>query len=220
LQVFDTADIAALRSSGTLDKVIMHEMGHVLGIGTLWDYASLVGSAPTCPYKVASNATREWQTISGCINTAPVETDGGAGTACGHWDETCMRDELMTGYLSGTAQKISRITVGALADLGFAVNYNAADNYLKSDLDATCRCGSMLKAVTAMPPEQRPLSDEGRANAVAFGQSILARNQAPAHFSLSNSDMDTNIRDFGTNFLTVFYEEASQVYSVRVTPHD
>jgi hypothetical protein len=32
---FDTADIALLDSLGLLDEVILHEMGHVIGIGSL-----------------------------------------------------------------------------------------------------------------------------------------------------------------------------------------
>ena len=35
--VFDSADLAAMQSRGTLKDVITHEMGHVLGIGTIWD---------------------------------------------------------------------------------------------------------------------------------------------------------------------------------------
>ena len=38
---FDVADMAKLISNGTLQSVVLHEMGHVLGIGTLWD--TLVG---------------------------------------------------------------------------------------------------------------------------------------------------------------------------------
>ena len=32
---FDTADLAQMQSEGTLLAVIEHEIGHVLGIGTL-----------------------------------------------------------------------------------------------------------------------------------------------------------------------------------------
>ncbi|MDH3571766.1 MAG: Ig-like domain-containing protein, partial [Gemmatimonadota bacterium] len=35
--VFDTADVAGLEADGRLDDLVAHEMGHVLGIGTLWD---------------------------------------------------------------------------------------------------------------------------------------------------------------------------------------
>ena len=33
---FDTADVADLEVDGQLETVILHEMGHVLGIGTVW----------------------------------------------------------------------------------------------------------------------------------------------------------------------------------------
>jgi hypothetical protein len=33
---FDTADVASLVSGGKLNVVVLHEMGHVLGFGTLW----------------------------------------------------------------------------------------------------------------------------------------------------------------------------------------
>ncbi len=36
---FDTADIATLISNGQLNEVMLHEMGHVIGFGTLWDNA-------------------------------------------------------------------------------------------------------------------------------------------------------------------------------------
>jgi predicted Zn-dependent protease len=42
---FDTADLAKMNAAGTLNDVIAHEMGHVLGIGTLWDLKDLLGGA-------------------------------------------------------------------------------------------------------------------------------------------------------------------------------
>ncbi|MEL6548600.1 MAG: hypothetical protein AAFQ82_28515, partial [Myxococcota bacterium] len=33
---FDSADLSALDRLGRMEEVILHEMGHVLGIGTLW----------------------------------------------------------------------------------------------------------------------------------------------------------------------------------------
>ena len=41
---FDTADLASMEADGTLVDVITHEMGHVIGIGTIWeDKGLLVG---------------------------------------------------------------------------------------------------------------------------------------------------------------------------------
>ena len=39
---FDVADMDLLESDGTLKPVILHEMAHVLGIGTLWHHLDLL----------------------------------------------------------------------------------------------------------------------------------------------------------------------------------
>ena len=61
----------------------------------------------------------------------PIEHDGGSGTAGAHWDEDTFNAELMTGFAesAGIAMPISRMTVGSLQDLGYTVNYAAADAY-------------------------------------------------------------------------------------------
>lgn len=35
---FDSADVDNMISGGTWEQIIRHEMVHVLGFGTLWDY--------------------------------------------------------------------------------------------------------------------------------------------------------------------------------------
>ena len=57
----------------------------------------------------------------------PVANTGGAGTREGHWRETTFGNELMTGFLDGGINPLSRVTVGALEDMGYQVNYQAAD---------------------------------------------------------------------------------------------
>ena len=37
--------------------------------------------------------------------------------------------ELMTGYISGVPDPLSTVTVGALQDMGYTVNYSAADPF-------------------------------------------------------------------------------------------
>jgi hypothetical protein len=37
LMTFDKSDLQRMLDDGRLGRVVMHEMGHVLGIGTLWD---------------------------------------------------------------------------------------------------------------------------------------------------------------------------------------
>ena len=45
---FDTADLKQMQTDGTLNDVITHEMGHVIGIGTIWAFKRLLRvRAPT-----------------------------------------------------------------------------------------------------------------------------------------------------------------------------
>jgi hypothetical protein len=59
----------------------------------------------------------------------PVENTGGPGTRLGHWRESIFTNEVMTGWVNSGSMPISRITVGSLADMGYQVNYAAADVY-------------------------------------------------------------------------------------------
>lgn len=58
-----------------------------------------------------------------------MEDQGGAGTARGHWKESVYQNELMTGFLSGNSQPMSRLTVQALRDLGYVVDLSKADAF-------------------------------------------------------------------------------------------
>jgi hypothetical protein len=79
------------------------------------------------------NALREYRTLSGnaAATGVPVENTGGQGTRDSHWRDSVFGAELMTGYAepAGVRMPISRLTVGALEDLGYGVNYAAADSY-------------------------------------------------------------------------------------------
>jgi hypothetical protein len=130
---FDTADLSAMQSDGTLLSVIEHEMGHALGIGTIWqDLGLLQGSTTSNPVFTGPRATAEYNRIFG-TNAAgvPVEGGGGSGTRNSHWRESVLQTELMTGYASpaGVGMPLSRITVASLADLGYQVDMTAADSY-------------------------------------------------------------------------------------------
>ncbi|WP_198000954.1 Calx-beta domain-containing protein [Gimesia fumaroli] len=129
---FDSADIAALEASGQLVDVILHEMGHVIGIGTIWQSLGLViDLGTTDPRFVGPEAIAQYNALLGrSVVDVPVANTGGGGTFGSHWRESDLDNELMTGYLnSGVANPISTITIGSLADLGYVVNLNAADNY-------------------------------------------------------------------------------------------
>jgi hypothetical protein len=127
---FDSADMASMVADGTLLAVITHEMGHVLGIGSRWDWAGL---STTFGQYTGAAALREYRTLSGNPNAnyVPLETGGGDGTANSHWSEAIFNTELMTGYAESSGpMPLSRMTIASLQDLGYAVNYAAAESYV------------------------------------------------------------------------------------------
>jgi hypothetical protein len=126
---FDSADVASMYASGIWTDVILHEMGHVLGIGTLWDALNLKNGSGNY---IGARGLAEYRLLSGNPGamSVPVEQGGGPGTAGAHWSEAVFNAELMTGFVeSFGGNPISRVTIGALQDLGYTVNYVAADAY-------------------------------------------------------------------------------------------
>lgn len=146
---FDSDDVAALVANNTFYGVVLHEMAHVLGIGTLWTFNNNVNGTTYELYTTGSgqytgsNALQQYQTefnLPGATYV-PVELGGGSGTANGHWNENDFgfgntgivsvdngmdfTNELMTGWASGTFF-VSRTTLGALDDLGYIVDYSKA----------------------------------------------------------------------------------------------
>lgn len=132
----DIDDLANLEANGALDEVIAHEMGHVLGIGSLWSALGLLVdpslSGGTDPHFTGAAAISAFNSVGGSGYTGPkvpVEDTGGAGTADGHWRETLFGSELMTGWINAGSNPLSLVTVESLSDLGYAVDSAQADSY-------------------------------------------------------------------------------------------
>ena len=133
----DSADLAVLAGNGNLKDVILHEMGHTLGFPTLWSPSFrnlLVGDSTSAdPYYTGLRARPGFVIAGGTLVNAigvPVENTGSSGTRLKHWRESVLSNELMTGYISGSNNPLSAITIGALMDVGYEVNFGAADTYL------------------------------------------------------------------------------------------
>lgn len=133
---FDLADLATLESNGRLNDVILHEMGHVLGIGTLWDNKSLLqGGGGLNPVFTGPSARGAFLAAVGSGTTftgtpVPVENQGGPGTRDSHWRESTVFNELMTGILnSGVTNPLSAFSLASLRDLGYLVNDAVADPF-------------------------------------------------------------------------------------------
>jgi len=134
----DEADVAYLESNGRLSDVIAHELGHVVGIGTRWG-GLLVGAGGADPTFSGTSAVTEFLSAGGSSyagQPVPVENLGGPGTRDGHWRESVFRNELMTGWLDLSGNPLSTITVAALADIGYVVDFNGSDGFSVSSASA------------------------------------------------------------------------------------
>lgn len=136
---FDIADLQTLESDGQLSTVVLHEMGHILGFGSVWDFQGLLAN-PSFPADSGADSHFTGAQAIGAFNNAggvtyvagakvPVENNAVAGTADGHWRESVFDNELMTGYINPGQNPLSAVTLASLADLGFAVDFAAADAY-------------------------------------------------------------------------------------------
>ncbi|CAN5903836.1 hypothetical protein BH24DEI2_BH24DEI2_11320 [soil metagenome] len=151
-------DISEFGNGGFFDDdqqfqdTVVHEMGHVLGIGTLWDYTGNTEGVirrgdpgypegpPTVspglpnpdydPHFTGGGAVAEYQKFLDMAGypkeaTVPVANTGGPGNYNGHWRELVFANELMTPYAGG-AERLSRMTAASLGDLGYTVDIGSS----------------------------------------------------------------------------------------------
>ena len=105
-------------------NLALHEMGHVLGIGTIWDdFIQNPSGDPhfTGPLAIAAFNAAGGQDYAGA--KVPVEH-----AILGHWRAPVLEGELMVGA-DGSGSALSAITIQALADLGWVVDVTQADAY-------------------------------------------------------------------------------------------
>ncbi len=128
LMRFDIADLSTMSQSTLLD-VLIHEMAHVIGFGTLWNSDRY----PVSGFQnVYTNGSGEYtgayalqiyqEQFDSNATFIPIELDGGPGTANSHWDEGFINDpgELLTGYLDANTF-VSDISLASFADIGYVV---------------------------------------------------------------------------------------------------
>jgi Leishmanolysin len=236
---FDLADVPTLTSKGGFGITILHEMGHVLGIGTLWASSKIANPSPSCDY-IGAKANAEYKAISGC-NAVPTERGGNPGTTCLHWDEKCLRNELMTGYFTaGGTGPMSRITIGSLEDLGYSVDYSRADPFTAADLGPGCTCSTRQRHLrnskqpttvldmshgttiplgflnsrdTEQAPPRRRLSDEAYAEAVQAGLDYLSDQE---HTPAQAKQIPSGVTYVGDKVISVLVEDGGAVFGVVV----
>lgn len=155
---FDVADTDRLAANDQLEEVIIHEMGHVLGIGTLWNTKGLLQNAApsgqTAPgpdtHFNGPLAIEAFNTAGGVTRTSgqkvPVQNTGSAGSINGHWRESTMDRELMTPFIDGGVNNpLSIVSVQSLADLGYEVSNDAAESFTVPNPNGVSGIGNQVE---------------------------------------------------------------------------
>jgi hypothetical protein len=152
----DAADLAQMELTGTLNDVVLHEIGHILGFGTIWGSLGLISGAGSAdPAFTGVSAITAYTSAGGTGATVPVENTGSSGTRDGHWRESMLRNELMTGYLSALSNPLSAITIASLQDMGYAGNVAAASAYDVTGIAGTAASIELHGAETMILPRYR-----------------------------------------------------------------
>ena len=151
----DTGDLGILEGTTRLVDLILHELGHALGFGTLWaskgflENPSLVNPGADTHFDGPSAVTA-FDAIGGDVYTGgqkvPVENEEGSiGSRDSHWRLAVFSNELMTPFLTTGANPLSRVTVASFGDLGYVVDEGAADAFQLNLLAAPSAVGEEVK---------------------------------------------------------------------------
>lgn len=124
-----------LNNSGLLDEVVLHEMLHAIGHGTMWGLNG-VYTNNSYQYTGAHGVAAFNEEFGQSLTYVPVEDQGGSGTANAHWNEGFsnaqtgiteaeapnrdMNQMLMTGWLDNDPF-LSQTTIASFKDIGYTV---------------------------------------------------------------------------------------------------
>lgn len=123
----DSEDVDFMAARGILEDVLLHEIGHVLGIGTLWPHVGLTSGG----YFIDGRTAAAYRDAGG---------EGNVPVAPGHWSEESLGTELMTPSVCLISNPLSLVTIRSLVALGYEVNESAADPWRVTD---RCTGGSI-----------------------------------------------------------------------------
>ena len=148
-------------SDAKLDDLIMHEVGHVLGIGSTWGRGQFTGlivgdSNATDPIFVGPNTLSAFNLLGGSARftgrRVPIELK-----FLGHWRASAFAGELMAPALVPAAQPVSAVTVASLRDIGWNVEPEAYEEY---QLPAAVLSGRVSPRVVTGGVQERTLDGD------------------------------------------------------------
>ncbi|MGJ8561883.1 MAG: DUF4214 domain-containing protein [Litorimonas sp.] len=162
-------------SALNLDELVQNTIGRALGFGSLWEEFGLVQAIDGVATYTGSNALREMEELSDDLNGVNVLEDGEDGAlAAEYWSEDVFGFELMTSLVAirrpffGPAEfgrpdnPISALTIAAMQDLGYQVDYGGADQFQLSS-----------GALSSTAPTTVETLDDGTEVQVRFARSLV-----------------------------------------------
>mmetsp|Transcript_564 Transcript_564/g.1312 ORF Transcript_564/g.1312 Transcript_564/m.1312 type:complete len:625 (-) Transcript_564:227-2101(-) len=199
--LIDEADLQNVINNEIFEQLMLHEMGHCLGMGTLWsDGVHYEGTT-----YIGANGVKAWNDM-GCTGPLPMAKD------VAHWNDDCFTTEVGTHYLKFRQPvHISSVTLGALEDLGYAVNREEEDAYGLSDLGD---CGDGCPAASNRLRRLRSTSPELSAYAE---QSLL--KAAAERFRRLSATVETEEDVIDSNVVSYVYEENGNYLSRVIHRH-
>jgi hypothetical protein len=197
IMIFDSSDVIQL--GNRIEDVILHELGHVLGIGSLWNRT---GTVVNGVYE-GSYGMRVWRGDWRCDGTPPLDNM--------HFQSSCFRNELMTGSFNPGFETapLSMMSIASLEDVGYEVDYTKADDFTPSQ---SC-CNPGPRKLHSLPEPSPPyISAEGLEAALTYGREQLML----AHHTAPQGEDSGDVIYVGDTYLHVIFEENDQIYLVPV----
>jgi len=175
----------------------------------LWSTLGLSNGSPQlCKYNATAAASREWRALTGCLASIPIDKDD-----CAHWDSKCIPTELMTDNFRHNTSKLSRLTVAAMEDLGYVVDYGAADPLSVAEVSHDClkemcperrrhlRQSDIFSDAFAFPHVQTPAHQRALAHGQLALQEMAQRRPKARHL------LEDGMAYFGDQVVFLVYED-------------
>ena len=150
----DEADLESMLKGDYAYSTYLHEIMHAVGMGS--SHPNLTSAT----VYDGDNAEAKFNEATGLsLTQLPFEDTGSAGdgTYGAHWEGTgdngqyAFQNELMTGSISpGSPAPLSAVTVGALEDAGYEVDYDAADIWTGANTGTGTGGGMVIGSVESV----------------------------------------------------------------------